>query len=172
MFGTKSQMIEAERALTGRSESMPVPERHTMLGTSLVPSIVWRSGTGIDSERPVRARSASIICDLVPNIPGDLRLVVLVTTLAPPEMVPLFVPALHPVHRLDLGAQSGSARMRGPRAATPVRPVSFPLAGLPGAASAPVPLSWLSGGSSVGPDQLGERGGVGHQPQAEPVAEP
>ena len=29
--------------------------------------------------------------------------------------------------------------MRGPRAATPVRPVSFPLAGLPGAASAPVP---------------------------------
>jgi peptide-methionine (S)-S-oxide reductase len=37
MFGTKSQMIEAERALPGRSESMPVPERHTMLGTSLVP---------------------------------------------------------------------------------------------------------------------------------------
>jgi peptide-methionine (S)-S-oxide reductase len=37
MFGTKSQMIEPERALPGRSESMPVPERHTVLGTSLVP---------------------------------------------------------------------------------------------------------------------------------------
>jgi peptide-methionine (S)-S-oxide reductase len=37
MFGTKSQMIEPDRALPGRSESMPVPERHTVLGTSLVP---------------------------------------------------------------------------------------------------------------------------------------
>jgi peptide-methionine (S)-S-oxide reductase len=37
MFGTKSQMIEPDQALPGRSESMPVPERHTVLGTSLVP---------------------------------------------------------------------------------------------------------------------------------------
>jgi peptide-methionine (S)-S-oxide reductase len=37
MFGTKSQMIEPDQALPGRSESMPVPEHHTVLGTSLVP---------------------------------------------------------------------------------------------------------------------------------------
>jgi peptide-methionine (S)-S-oxide reductase len=37
MFGTKSQMIDPDRALPGRSASMPVTERHTVLGTSLVP---------------------------------------------------------------------------------------------------------------------------------------
>jgi peptide-methionine (S)-S-oxide reductase len=37
MFGAKSQMIDPERALPGRSASMPVTERHTVLGTSLVP---------------------------------------------------------------------------------------------------------------------------------------
>lgn len=37
MFGAKSQMIDAERALPGRSASMPVTERHTVLGNTLVP---------------------------------------------------------------------------------------------------------------------------------------
>jgi peptide-methionine (S)-S-oxide reductase len=37
MFGTKSQLIDPERALPGRSEPMPVAEHHTVLGTSLVP---------------------------------------------------------------------------------------------------------------------------------------
>ena len=37
MFGAKSQMIDADRALPGRSASTPVTERHTVLGTSLVP---------------------------------------------------------------------------------------------------------------------------------------
>ena len=37
MFGTKSQMIDPDRALPGRSASMPVTERNTVLGTSLVP---------------------------------------------------------------------------------------------------------------------------------------
>jgi peptide-methionine (S)-S-oxide reductase len=37
MFGAKSQMIDPDRALPGRSASMPVTERHTVLGTSLVP---------------------------------------------------------------------------------------------------------------------------------------
>src|SRR5216684_3406216 len=37
MFGAKTQMIDAERALPGRDVPMPVPERHTVLGTTLVP---------------------------------------------------------------------------------------------------------------------------------------
>jgi len=37
MFGAKSQMIDPDRALPGRSASTPVTERHTVLGTSLVP---------------------------------------------------------------------------------------------------------------------------------------
>src|SRR5260370_4163180 len=37
MFGAKTQMIDAERALAGRDVPMPVPERHTVLGTTLVP---------------------------------------------------------------------------------------------------------------------------------------
>jgi peptide-methionine (S)-S-oxide reductase len=37
MFGTKSQMIDREQALPGRSAAMPVVEPHTVLGTSLVP---------------------------------------------------------------------------------------------------------------------------------------
>ena len=37
MFGAKSQMIDADRALPGRSASMPVTERHTVLGTGLMP---------------------------------------------------------------------------------------------------------------------------------------
>ena len=37
MFGTKSQMIDRDRALPGRSASMPVTERHTVLGTGLMP---------------------------------------------------------------------------------------------------------------------------------------
>ena len=37
MFGAKSQMIGADRALPGRSASMPVTERHTVLGTGLMP---------------------------------------------------------------------------------------------------------------------------------------
>ena len=37
MFGTKSQMIDPDRALPGRSASMPVTERHTVLGTGLMP---------------------------------------------------------------------------------------------------------------------------------------
>ena len=37
MFGTKSQMVEEKAALAGRSTSMPVPERHAVLGTPLRP---------------------------------------------------------------------------------------------------------------------------------------
>src|SRR5712692_7347269 len=37
MFGTKTQMIDPERALPGRDVAMPVPEHHTVLGTTLVP---------------------------------------------------------------------------------------------------------------------------------------
>jgi peptide-methionine (S)-S-oxide reductase len=37
MFGTETQMIDADRALPGRDAPMPVPERHTVLGTPLVP---------------------------------------------------------------------------------------------------------------------------------------
>lgn len=37
MFGTKAQMIDPEQALPGRDASMPVPERHAVLGTALVP---------------------------------------------------------------------------------------------------------------------------------------
>jgi peptide-methionine (S)-S-oxide reductase len=44
MFGTKSQIVEPERALPGRSEPMAVPERHAVLGTSLVPP--FPDGTG------------------------------------------------------------------------------------------------------------------------------
>ena len=34
---TKSQMVDAQHALPGRSEQMPVPERHDVLGTPLAP---------------------------------------------------------------------------------------------------------------------------------------
>ena len=37
MFGTKAQMVDPERALPGRPEAMPIHERHTVLGTPLVP---------------------------------------------------------------------------------------------------------------------------------------
>ena len=37
MFGTKAQMIDPERALPGRDEAMPIHERHTVLGTPLLP---------------------------------------------------------------------------------------------------------------------------------------
>jgi peptide-methionine (S)-S-oxide reductase len=37
MFGAKSQMIDPDRALPGRPAPMPVTERHTVLGTTLVP---------------------------------------------------------------------------------------------------------------------------------------
>jgi peptide-methionine (S)-S-oxide reductase len=37
MFGTKTQVIAPERALPGRDDPMPVPERHTVLGTALRP---------------------------------------------------------------------------------------------------------------------------------------
>src|SRR5712692_3100083 len=37
MFGAKTQMIDPERALPGRDVPMPVPERHTVLATTLVP---------------------------------------------------------------------------------------------------------------------------------------
>ncbi|MGH8992581.1 MAG: peptide-methionine (S)-S-oxide reductase MsrA [Acidimicrobiia bacterium] len=35
MFGSKTKMVEPERALAGRSAEMPVPERHHVLGTPL-----------------------------------------------------------------------------------------------------------------------------------------
>jgi peptide-methionine (S)-S-oxide reductase len=38
LFGMRaSQMVDPSRALPGRSEAMPVPERHTVLGTPLAP---------------------------------------------------------------------------------------------------------------------------------------
>ncbi len=38
LFGMRaSQMVDPSRALRGRSEAMPVPERHTVLGTPLAP---------------------------------------------------------------------------------------------------------------------------------------
>ncbi len=38
LFGMRAaQMVEPGRALRGRSETMPVPERHTVLGTPLAP---------------------------------------------------------------------------------------------------------------------------------------
>ena len=37
LFGAKTNMVEPEKALRGRDETMPVPERHLVLGTSLVP---------------------------------------------------------------------------------------------------------------------------------------
>ena len=37
LFGRKATMITADEALPGRSEEMPVPEAHFVLGTSMVP---------------------------------------------------------------------------------------------------------------------------------------
>jgi peptide-methionine (S)-S-oxide reductase len=37
LFGDKTQMVGADEALAGRSETMPVPERHDVLGTSIAP---------------------------------------------------------------------------------------------------------------------------------------
>src|SRR3954447_14869922 len=37
LFRDKSRMIAAERALPGREATMPVPDRHEVLGTPLVP---------------------------------------------------------------------------------------------------------------------------------------
>jgi peptide-methionine (S)-S-oxide reductase len=37
LLGGKTKMVEAERALPGREESMPVPARHEVLGTPLQP---------------------------------------------------------------------------------------------------------------------------------------
>jgi peptide-methionine (S)-S-oxide reductase len=37
LFGRKTTMITADEALAGRTEQMPVPERHFVLGTPLVP---------------------------------------------------------------------------------------------------------------------------------------
>jgi peptide-methionine (S)-S-oxide reductase len=37
LFGDKTQMVEPGDALTGRSETMPVPARHDVLGTPIVP---------------------------------------------------------------------------------------------------------------------------------------
>ncbi len=46
LFGMRaSQMVEPSRALRGRSETMPVPERHTVLGTPLAPP--YLAGTEI-----------------------------------------------------------------------------------------------------------------------------
>jgi peptide-methionine (S)-S-oxide reductase len=36
-FGYKTQMVEPERALAGRDDEIPVPERHAVLGTPLRP---------------------------------------------------------------------------------------------------------------------------------------
>jgi peptide-methionine (S)-S-oxide reductase len=36
-FGYKTQMVEPERALPGREQAIPVPERHAVLGTPLRP---------------------------------------------------------------------------------------------------------------------------------------
>jgi peptide-methionine (S)-S-oxide reductase len=46
LFGMRaSQMVDPSRALRGRSETMPVPERHTVLGTPLAPP--YPAGTQI-----------------------------------------------------------------------------------------------------------------------------
>jgi peptide-methionine (S)-S-oxide reductase len=37
LFRTKTQMVDAQNALPGRSEQMPLPERHDVLGTPLAP---------------------------------------------------------------------------------------------------------------------------------------
>ncbi|GMU77301.1 MAG: peptide methionine sulfoxide reductase MsrA [Acidimicrobiia bacterium] len=37
MFGAKTRMVTAEEALRGRTETMPVPPQHLVLGTPLVP---------------------------------------------------------------------------------------------------------------------------------------
>jgi peptide-methionine (S)-S-oxide reductase len=37
LFGAKTQMVEPEKALPGRDETMPVSDRHLVLGTPLVP---------------------------------------------------------------------------------------------------------------------------------------
>jgi peptide-methionine (S)-S-oxide reductase len=37
MFGKKTQMVSAQDALPGRAEAMPVPDKHTVLGTQLAP---------------------------------------------------------------------------------------------------------------------------------------
>src|SRR2546421_12322259 len=37
LFGDKTKMIAPERALRGREERMPVPERHDVLGNPLTP---------------------------------------------------------------------------------------------------------------------------------------
>jgi peptide-methionine (S)-S-oxide reductase len=37
LFGGKTQMVEPDEALGGRSETMPVPERHDVLGTPIAP---------------------------------------------------------------------------------------------------------------------------------------
>jgi len=37
LFGAKTHMVDPEKALPGRDETMPVPERHLVLGTPLVP---------------------------------------------------------------------------------------------------------------------------------------
>jgi len=37
LLGNKSEMVVPDKALPGRSEAMPVPARHEVLGTSLVP---------------------------------------------------------------------------------------------------------------------------------------
>ena len=46
LFGMRaSQMVEPSRALRGRDEAMPVPERHAVLGTPLAPP--YPAGTEI-----------------------------------------------------------------------------------------------------------------------------
>ncbi|WP_212754604.1 peptide-methionine (S)-S-oxide reductase MsrA [Nakamurella aerolata] len=52
MFGNKSQMVDADRALAGREQQMPVSGRHTVLGSSTVPQGVpgaaaWPEGTQV-----------------------------------------------------------------------------------------------------------------------------
>jgi len=37
LFGDKTQIVEPDEALGGRSETMPVPERHEVLGTPIAP---------------------------------------------------------------------------------------------------------------------------------------
>ena len=37
LFGAKTQMVTPEKALAGRDETLPVPERHLVLGTPLTP---------------------------------------------------------------------------------------------------------------------------------------
>jgi peptide-methionine (S)-S-oxide reductase len=46
LFGSHTtRVVEADRALPGRAETMPVPERHTVLGTPLAPP--YPSGTEV-----------------------------------------------------------------------------------------------------------------------------